>query len=608
MLCHVEQLGDVRQSWMGDTMLEQMRDNARNWLIYVLFGAIIVVFSINFGPGFDQFAQSGCQARGGQAAVVNGEEISRQVFQMQWRNFVQSRKIPANIIKSLNLKGRIMDQMIDTVLLSQMARNYGILISDDEVHNRILDDPSFKSKGGIFDPIIFRRMVNNYLGLSTEEYENFLRQNLQAQRMREILTGGMVVSDREVKQSYILSNTKVRLQYVAFDPSALKLPVKVEAKDVDAFVKKKLVDIKDYYNKNLNKYKQPEQIRAKHILLKLSSKASAKEIAEKTKKLRGFRKQALKKPIMFTILAFKHSEGPSKTRGGDLNFFKRGAMHPKFEKAAFALKKPNDISDVVQTPFGLHIIQLTARKKAINRTVKQKDVQKEIATILLKKQKAIALVKGVAQELQTALTKGADFKTLMKPFQKPKKVAKKPAARKAAPATRKAAPATRKAAPTARKAPAARKAPVARKAPASRKAAPAAKALTKADIKKMLRGKIKLKTTPAFTQESDVVSGIGASGVLVRKSFTLTKKNPAPAKPFEVKGKLYVVKLKKRIEPNMKKKFEKEQEDLKQRLLNRKKEEFVRGYLENLRKKLKKEKKITLNKALLSYKTQTPRR
>ncbi len=536
-------------------MLDQMRNNARNWLIYLLFGAIIIVFSINFGPGFDRMGQAGCRSRGGTAAVVNDEPISRYVFLMQWRNFIQYRRIPRNLLKSWDFKGRLLNSLIDNVLLAQLADKHGVIVSEDDIYQRIIADPSFH-KNGVFDPVLFRRVVTNMLGMTSDEYKEYLRRTMQAERMRTILASGVVVSQREVKQSYIRSHSKVRLQFVALDPSKIQLPVSITKKELTDFINKNQKKIKEYYDKHLNLYKRAEKIKASHILLKLSSNATSKEVAAKRKKLEDIRQKLLKKPGMFFVFAAKYSEGPTKTKGGNLGFFGRGAMDPAFEKAAFALKKINDISPIVRSRFGLHIIQLTGRIKPLNRKFSDPKVQKEIATQLLKKQKALQALQKVATQMQMALKKGKSFKEILKAY--------------AAKSTKKATTKKATSQPTTM--------------------------LSQALILQKLAGKLKLRTTPAFTQESDNVPLIGKSGKLVRLAFSLTKKNPAPSQPIEVNGKLFVIKLKKKIQPNMKE-FEAERAELTKRLLNRKRQEFIQAWIEKLRKKAK----IKKNKKLLSY-------
>ncbi len=113
-------------------------------------------------------------------------------------------------------------------------------------------------------------------------------------------------------------------------------------------------ELKQYYEKNRSEFQQPEQIRARHILVKTAEDAKAI-------------KRELKKGKDFAQLAKEKSTGPSGERGGDLDWFGRGRMDPQFEKAAFNLKK-GEVSDIVHTRFGYHIIKLDDRKKAKQKT------------------------------------------------------------------------------------------------------------------------------------------------------------------------------------------------------------------------------------------------
>jgi peptidyl-prolyl cis-trans isomerase C len=121
-------------------------------------------------------------------------------------------------------------------------------------------------------------------------------------------------------------------------------------------------EAKDFYDKNPDKFKQDESVRASHILLLVDEKADA---ATK-KKTRAEIDAILKKARAgedFAALAKAHSKDGSAAQGGDLGYFGKGRMVPAFEQAAFALK-PGEISDVVTTQFGYHIIKLTERKPA----------------------------------------------------------------------------------------------------------------------------------------------------------------------------------------------------------------------------------------------------
>jgi len=121
-------------------------------------------------------------------------------------------------------------------------------------------------------------------------------------------------------------------------------------------------EIRDFYDKNPDKFKRDETVKASHILIGSDGAASAddrKKAREKAEKLR----KELAGGADFAALAKGNSTCPSSQQGGDLGFFGKGQMVPPFEKAAFALK-PGEISDVVETGFGYHIIKLTERKPA----------------------------------------------------------------------------------------------------------------------------------------------------------------------------------------------------------------------------------------------------
>ena len=109
-------------------------------------------------------------------------------------------------------------------------------------------------------------------------------------------------------------------------------------------------------------FKQPGQIHASHILVKVEPTAAKKEKAKARKRIQKIEKK-LKKGEDFGVLAKKYSEGPSATKGGDLGFFGRGQMVKPFEEAAFALS-PGKVSGIVETKFGYHLIKVTDKKPA----------------------------------------------------------------------------------------------------------------------------------------------------------------------------------------------------------------------------------------------------
>ena len=140
-------------------------------------------------------------------------------------------------------------------------------------------------------------------------------------------------------------------------------------------------ELKDYYDKHKSEFTQPEQVRARHILIKVPAGADKKKWEEARKKALEIRAKLLKGES-FSKLAEKYSDDPgSKARGGDLGYFGKGRMVPEFEKAAFSLKK-GEISQPVKTTFGYHIIKVEDKKPARQRSFKE--VEQQIRQKLLR--------------------------------------------------------------------------------------------------------------------------------------------------------------------------------------------------------------------------------
>ena len=118
--------------------------------------------------------------------------------------------------------------------------------------------------------------------------------------------------------------------------------------------------LKDYYDNHKNFFKKPEQVRASHILVKIDPKADESQKAQARKKLETI-KERVEKGEDFNALAREYSQAPSASKGGDLGYFSRGRMVKSFEDAAFSLK-PGEVSDIVETRYGYHLIKVTDRK------------------------------------------------------------------------------------------------------------------------------------------------------------------------------------------------------------------------------------------------------
>ena len=242
----------------------------------------------------------------------------------------------------------------------------------------------------------------------------------------------MAIADQEVEQEYRRRNDKVKLALVTFPADTFKpdvtatdtevasyfeahkesfrIPEKRKIRyllvDVEALRAKVTVaqaDIERAYTDNITQYTTPEQIRASHILLKTEGKDDA---AVKTR-AEALLKQA-RSGADFADLAKKNSEDEgSAAKGGDLDFFGRGRMVPEFDTAAFALKA-GEISELVKTQYGYHIIKLVEKKEGASRPLA--DVRQQL-TDQIAVERAQTQAADLAQSLQSQITKAADLDT-----------------------------------------------------------------------------------------------------------------------------------------------------------------------------------------------------
>lgn len=155
--------------------------------------------------------------------------------------------------------------------------------------------------------------------------------------------------DDPAHKSQFMTPESASIEYLVLDLEAIKKTLSV-ADD----------ELRKYYDENIARFSTPQERRASHILVKADKSAPADEKARAKAKAQSLLDQVRKNPASFAELAKKNSDDPgSAGRGGDLDYFGRGAMVKPFEDAAFALK-PGEISDVVETDFGYHVIKLDA--------------------------------------------------------------------------------------------------------------------------------------------------------------------------------------------------------------------------------------------------------
>ncbi len=251
-------------------------------------------------------------------AKVNGTEISGKSFDRSYAAAVQQFANigwnESNSEQMADLKNKVLDRLINLELLYQQSEKKEIAIDDKVIE---------------------------------EQYAMFVKQFDQKEDFLDFL-GKNNFTEEEFKQDFKKKMRISKLQkalYAEFNES-------VVVTDNDA---------REFYEKNIDGFKIPERIRASHILISVEKDADAATREEARAKIEEIQKQ-IKEGKDFAELAKTYSSCPSGKEGGDLGFWSRGQMVPPFDDAAFKLQ-PGEVSDIVETEYGYHLIKLTDRNE-----------------------------------------------------------------------------------------------------------------------------------------------------------------------------------------------------------------------------------------------------
>jgi peptidyl-prolyl cis-trans isomerase D len=416
------------------TMLDRMRRH-RNWLKWSL-GLVVLAFVIFYIPDFLQGTDPN-SASNETVAVIEGEPIRadefRRIYQAQLQTYrsAYGGKMSDQLLKQLGVEQQILQQLVDERAAMAEAQRLGLTVSDEEVAQRIFSFPAFQENGAFIGTARYQQVLASQRPpLTTAEFEENVRRGLAVDKLRASVTEWLSVSDKELEEEYRRRNDKIKLAVLSFNADAYRSAVTASDADVSAYFEKhpedfripekrkvkyvlidieairaKLqiaqADIERAYNDSIDQYTTPEQIRASHILLKTEGKdeAAVKAKAEDVLK-------QVKAGGDFAALARKFSEDEANAQnGGDLDFFGRGRMVPEFDTAAFALET-GQVSDLVKTPFGFHIIKLTEKKPG---SVRPLDEVKAQLTDQLGYERAQAQATTLAETLEPQIKKPADL-------------------------------------------------------------------------------------------------------------------------------------------------------------------------------------------------------
>jgi len=357
-------------------LLHSIRERATGWFAWV----IVILISIPFALwGINSYITPDSNPA---VANVGDYKVTVQEFQ----NAVQN--------ESQKLKGQVDDALIKQIVLERLINNRaminylsgsGLNISKAQIDAQIRNDENFQLDGKFSEDLYNRYLPSAY---SKSNYRNSVATQLLLQQFSDGVVQSSIVTEQEVKRIIQLIKQKRDISYVTINTDDYKDAVTVSDEEISNYYQNfqdqfqnpeqvklayieisredvaKTIDISDeqvekYYQDNLSEYTQPERRKASHILFTFpvdaNDESKSKVQAEAQAVLDN-----IKSGADFAEMAKIHSKDPgSAENGGDLGFFGTGEMVPAFEASAFSLK-PGDVSELIESPFGYHIIKLIA--------------------------------------------------------------------------------------------------------------------------------------------------------------------------------------------------------------------------------------------------------
>jgi peptidyl-prolyl cis-trans isomerase D len=422
------------------TMLDRMRRH-KNWLKWSL-AIVVLAFIFLYIPDF--LAKPDVAANNDVVASVDGHDITVARFRRAYNQQMQAYRsayggnVDERMLKQLGIDQRVVQQMIEEQTALAEAGRLGISATDAEVQQRILAIPAFQENGQFIGDQRYRQLLQMQSPpMQPADFEEQVRRGITVEKLQGALTDWITIGESELDGEVKRRNEKVKLAVVSFPADKFREGVAATDAAIASYfdqhksdfkvgekrkVRYALVemqgirdrigispeDVRRSYEDNQQQYSTPEQVRASHILLKTEGKddAAVKKQAEEIL-------ARVKAPgADFAKLAGQYTEEDAgKTRGGDLDFFTKDQMVPEFSNTAFAMQ-PGQISDVVKTQFGYHIIKVTDRRAAETRTLD--DVKAQIED-QLKWERAQTEAQRTADDIATRMKAPGDFDTVAKP-------------------------------------------------------------------------------------------------------------------------------------------------------------------------------------------------
>jgi peptidyl-prolyl cis-trans isomerase D len=398
----------------------------------VLFGVVFMlsaVFVLQFGGPQAEGCGSAGQSTGA-AAEVYGDTISRGEFKAAYV-LAGGENYPPELARQNKLEDMVLYGLIERSLLAREARKLGFRVTEDDVLEKVADEglvhlsmsveagpylpPSgpqrfnFDDSDGKFSKENLKNFIQYRLRRSIKDFARSQIEETLAQRMREAVVANVTVAPGEIWDAYVREKESVKLDYLRFSKSYYAQQLDPTEEDIRAFMEANAGDVDAEYEKQKHRYTGLEkQVRARHILIKVPSGAGDEEKQAARARIEKLLEQA-RAGADFAELAREHSEDTgSAKKGGDLGYNPRGRMVKPFDEAQFALQ-PGELSDVVESTFGFHIIKVEGIREG---DVPEDEAKLELAEKLYRDREATGRARQAAEQALSKLKAGESLEAV----------------------------------------------------------------------------------------------------------------------------------------------------------------------------------------------------
>lgn len=361
-------------------MLKTFRDSLKHlkWVLWI----VIVAFILVYIP--DLVSNNLTET----AATVGDMEVSRSEFQQAYQQMEEQMRQQfgdrwnPEMAEQFQLRQQALQQAVNQKILLQEARSMGLSVSEEELRDDIL-----QQFGGNFPGRDQYRRILSGMGLTVGQFEEGRRQALLQQKLLEVLSSNLYVTQGEIEEAYRRSVERARIRFVRLNGARFSEDVEVTDSEISTYFEENRGDFRlperrevayvmvdsnemrtraqvdegelmDYYEANEEQFTRPEQVRVRQIFVRTEDRSEdeARQILQQAR-------QRIEGGESFGDVARDLSEDPSSSdRGGELGFIGRGLMPAEFEEAAFGAQ-PNELVGPVEAAFGMHLLEVTERRE-----------------------------------------------------------------------------------------------------------------------------------------------------------------------------------------------------------------------------------------------------